>query len=120
MWGNQTMKLTLKALSLAILGAASTFTFAEETPVSEHTLSGNIGVFSSYNLRGITNAPENKNATLQGGLDYSHASGLYAGYWGSTLSYGETPDDDNAFENDFYAGYKGSITEDLGYTRGFT
>lgn len=120
MWGNQTMKLTLKALSLAVLGAASTFTFAEEAPASEHTITGNIGVFSSYNLRGITNAPENKNATLQGGLDYSHASGLYAGYWGSTLSYGKTPDDDNAFENDFYAGYKGSMTEDLGYTLGFT
>jgi len=122
MWGNQTMKLTLKALSLAVLGAASTFTFAEEAPASEHTITGNIGVFSSYNLRGITNAPEDKNLALQGGLDYSHASGLYAGYWGSTLGYGDPTElnPDNAFESDFYAGYKGAITEDLGYTLGFT
>ena len=46
------MKFAFKALSLAVLGAASTFTFAE-APASEHTISGNIGVLSSYNLRGI-------------------------------------------------------------------
>ncbi|WP_353888181.1 TorF family putative porin, partial [uncultured Acinetobacter sp.] len=67
------MKFAFKALSLAVLGAASTFTFAE-APASEHTISGNIGVLSSYNLRGITNVPENSGATIQGGLDYSHAS----------------------------------------------
>ena len=59
------MKSTLKVLSLALLGAASSFTFAEE-PAAEHTVSGNISVLSSYNLRGITNTPENKGATLQG------------------------------------------------------
>ena len=82
------MKSTLKVLSLALLGAASSFTFAEE-PAAEHTVSGNISVLSSYNLRGITNTPENKGATLQGGLDYNHASGFYAGWWGSTLDYGD-------------------------------
>ena len=111
------MKFAFKALSLAVLGAASTFTSAE-APASEHTISGNIGVLSSYNLRGITNVPENKDATIQGGLDYSHASGFYAGWWGSTLNYGD--DLPNGFENDFYAGYNGSINDDLGYTAGLT
>ena len=111
------MKFALKALSIAVLGAASTFTFAE-APASEHSVSGNIGVLSSYNLRGITNVPENKDATIQGGLDYSHASGFYAGWWGSTLNYGD--DLPNGFENDFYAGYNGSINDDLGYTAGLT
>ena len=111
------MKLILKALSVAVLGAASTFTFAAE-PASEHTFSGNISVLSSYNLRGITNVPENKGATLQGGLDYNHASGFYAGWWGSTLDYGS--DNGSEFENNFYAGYNGSINEDLAYTVGLT
>ncbi|MGE8538455.1 MAG: TorF family putative porin, partial [Acinetobacter sp.] len=111
------MKLTLKVLSVAVLGAASTLSFAEE-PAAEHTVSGNISVLSSYNLRGITNAPENSGATLQGGLDYNHASGFYAGWWGSTLDYGD--DLPNAFENDFYAGYNGAINEDWGYTAGLT
>ena len=115
------MKLTLKVLSLALLSAVSSFTFAEE-PVAEHTVSGNISVLSSYNLRGITSAPENKGATLQGGLDYNHASGFYAGWWGSTLDYSDYGFENNGseFENDFYAGYNGSINDDLGYTVGLT
>ncbi|WP_180102296.1 MULTISPECIES: TorF family putative porin [unclassified Acinetobacter] len=113
------MKFALKALSIAVLGAASTFTFAE-VPASEHSVSGNIGLLSSYNLRGITNVPENSGATIQGGLDYSHASGFYAGYWGSTLDYALGEEGRDSFEHDFYAGYNGKITEDLGYTVGGT
>ena len=112
------MKLTLKVLSLALLGAVSSFTFAEE-PAAEHTVSGNISVLSSYVLRGNTTAVENTGATLQGGLDYNHASGFYAGWWTSTLgtdSYGTT----NPMENNFYLGYGGSINEDVGFTVGTT
>src|SRR5690606_9594281 len=117
-WGSHTMKLTLKVLSLALLGAVSSFTFAEE-PAAEHTVSGNISVLSSYVLRGNTTAVENTGATLQGGLDYNHALGLYAGSWTSTLdtdSYGTT----NPMENNFYLGYGGSINEDVGFTVGTT
>ncbi|NNH87070.1 TorF family putative porin [Acinetobacter terrae] len=112
------MKLTLKALSLAVLGAASTFTFAEEAPASEHTISGNIGVVSQYVLRGNTASLENSGAAVQGGLDYSHSSGFYAGYWGSTLDVSYAESGEQSFEHDFYAGFNGSITEDLGYTIG--
>lgn len=113
------IKFTLNSLAIGLIAAASTAAFADTAaPASEHSFSGNIGVLSSYNLRGITNVPENKGATLNGGLDYNHASGFYAGWWGSTLDY----DTDNGaeFENDFYAGYNGSISDDLGYTLGFT
>lgn len=108
------MKLTLKALSLALLGTASTFTFAD-APASEHTVTGNIGVLSSYNLRGITNTPENEGATVQGGLDYAHASGFYAGYWASSLG---DAYESSALEHDFYAGYNGTINDDLGFQVG--
>lgn len=111
------MKFALKTLALGLATAASTMTFAD-APASEHSFSGNIGVLSSYNLRGITNVPENRGATLNGGLDYSHASGFYAGWWGSTLDYGTA--NGTEFENDFYAGYNGSLSEDLGYTLGLT
>ncbi|HER34717.1 MAG: hypothetical protein JXJ30_09395 [Halothiobacillaceae bacterium] len=70
------------------------------------SVSGNIGVFSQYILRGITNVPENDDATVQGGFDVGFDNGLYLGYWGSSLGYG---DDQNGFENDFYGGYGGSI-----------
>lgn len=132
------IKATLKTLSLAIVASASTFTFAEEA-TKEHTISGNIGVLSSYVLRGNTKGLENDDATLQGGLDYSHSSGFYAGYWGSTLGYSaEDPIEDHryydlngneqivykdgskSFEHDFYAGFNGKINEDLGFTIGGT
>lgn len=116
------MKFTLKALSLALVATASTFTFAEEAPASAHTITGNIGVVSQYVLRGNTASLENEDATVQGGLDYSHSSGFYAGYWGSTLGYNaEIPTGaSKSFEHDFYAGFSGKITEDLGYKVGAT
>ncbi|MFH7349744.1 MULTISPECIES: TorF family putative porin [Acinetobacter] len=113
------MKSTLKVLSFALLGAASSFTLADE-PAAEHSVSGNISVLSSYNLRGITNTPENSGATLQGGLDYNHASGFYAGWWGSTLDYSLVEEGRDAFENNFYAGYSHSVNDDLGLTIGTT
>lgn len=122
------MKFTLNALGLSVASLASTFTFAEEAKTSAHTVSGNIGVVSEYILRGNTKSPENDNAAVQGGLDYSHSSGFYAGYWGSTLGYSLTDWNNEegaykgskAFENDFYLGYNGKITEDFGYTIGGT
>jgi uncharacterized protein (TIGR02001 family) len=82
-------------------------------PAAHADLTGNINVVSKYVLRGITTGTENYGAAVQGGFDYSHSSGLYAGYWGSSLSYTGAPPDSNAqlvtgFENDLYGGYKGS------------
>ncbi len=73
---------------------------------------GNIGVVSKYVLRGITSATENKGAAVQGGFDYSHSTGLYAGYWGSSLGYpgaDSNPTVDTSFENDFYGGWGGDL-----------
>lgn len=82
-------------------------------------MTGNIGVFSKYILRGMTfPAPtpsENDGAAVQGGLDYNHASGFYAGYWGSNLGYGN--DANTGFENDFYAGFGGKAGG-IGYSIG--
>ena len=92
------------------------------------TVTGNVGVLSSYDLRGMTNSRENDKATVQAGLEYSHPTGFYLGYWGSTLGYSLKDYDtatkkytgSNSFENDFSIGYRGKINEDLGYTVGGT
>lgn len=91
-------------------------------------MTSNIGVISKYILRGVTYpavlpAPgastpanaENDGTAVQGGVDFSHASGFYAGYWGSNLSYGN--DTNTGFENDLYAGYGGKVG-DFGYSIG--
>jgi uncharacterized protein (TIGR02001 family) len=92
-------------------------------------VSGNIGVFSDYVLRGI-NGPggtEGNGPVLQGGFDYSGDNGIYAGWWGSNLGYnsytsadlgGNLPKEAGGFENDFYAGWGGS-SGDFGYSIGF-
>lgn len=138
------MKFGLKTLvaSVVVASGLSSAVAAESTPLPfPGTITGNISVVSSYNLRGITGgskegsaitawAPENDNAAIQGGLDYSHDSGLYLGYWFSTLGYsyaslntaGCVGSDCSrkSFENDFYGGFKGKLTEDIGFQVGGT
>lgn len=102
----------LLAAGLALPGAV----LAEEAaaaaaPTSPHTVSYNIGLFSQYMFRGLTQTGEE--LALQGGIDYSHASGFYAGAWASNVSWLE---DANAYENsslelDIYGGYANSIGE---------
>lgn len=89
---------------------------AEEAPaaISEHTVTGNIGLFSSYRFRGIDQTFGRP--AVQGGIDYSHASGFYAGNWNSNVSSGAGYPDGN-LEMDFYAGYKttvGAVGLDIG------
>lgn len=88
-------------------------------PAAYADVTGNIGVYSKYIFRGMTfpagTSSENDGTAIQGGFDYSHASGFYAGYWGSNLSYGN--DANTGFENNFYGGYGGSVG-DIGYSIG--
>lgn len=134
------MKFGLKTLvaSVVVASGLSSAVAAESTPLPfPGTITGNVGVYSSYNLRGITGgekdgvkwAPENEGPAVQGGLDYSHDSGIYLGYWFSTLDYsykGLQPKcqggncSKDSFESDFYGGYKGKITDDLGFQVGGT
>ena len=91
---------------LALAAGLSAFALAEEAPASEHTLTGNFGLFSSYRFRGIDQT--SGKPALQGGFDYSHASGFYAGNWNSNVSSGAGYPEGN-LEMDFYGGYKASF-----------
>ncbi len=83
------------------------------TPAAVHAmdLTGNISVLSKYVFRGNTATPENEGAVVQGGLELGMDSGIYLGWWGSSLgeSYAPGDDDAGAFENDFYAGWTGNF-----------
>jgi uncharacterized protein (TIGR02001 family) len=70
----------------------------------------NVGVYSDYLDDGAS--ASNNNAVVQGGVDYSHGSGLYVGTWMSTLG------DGDGQEVDLYAGYTfsaGGLDFDVGY-----
>jgi len=94
----------------------------QPAPASPHTLTGNVGFFSQYIFRG--NTQTNKDPALQGGFDYSHSSGLYAGTWASNISWltdspGATGYSSSSLEWDFYGGFKGSFGKtDFGYDVG--
>lgn len=115
-------KLSLFSVShLALAVSLSSVTaFAPIAAQAESSASGNIGVHSMYLLRGI--GRENDNTAVQGGFDYSHDSGFYAGYWGSNLGYsydknvGVDPGG-NGFENDIYGGFAGAAG-DVSYKLG--
>src|SRR3569623_701579 len=83
------VSITLASSALLAPGLASAY------------LTRNIGEYSKYVLRGMTNNAENDGAALQGGFDYTHAIVSYVGYWGSNLDYSISPSATGC-ENDFY------------------
>jgi len=87
---------------LPVTASAQTAPAVEASP---HTISGNVGLFSEYRFRAI--AQTFKQPALQGGIDYSHASGLYLGNWNSNVSEGAGFPAGN-LEMDFYGGLKKS------------
>jgi uncharacterized protein (TIGR02001 family) len=114
------LKKTLIASLLATSFGVPAAQAAE--PESPHTLTGNVGIFSQYIFRGLTQT--NKDPALQGGFDYSHSSGFYLGTWASNISWltdssAATGYTSSSLEWDFYGGFKGSIgSSDFGYDVG--
>ena len=97
----------------------STAAFAQAAaPAPENTLAFNVGAVSQYRFRGIEQT--SGKPAIQGGLDYTHKSGLYLGAWASNVNWikdfnGATQGD---YEVDLYGGFKGEIMAGLGYDLG--
>ncbi len=80
--------------------------------------SGNIALTSDYVFRGVSQT--NEEPALQGGVEYAHDSGFYAGAWGSSISWlSDIPGDISSnLELDGYLGYRGSAGETFAYDVG--
>ncbi|MFN8640211.1 MAG: TorF family putative porin [Candidatus Binatia bacterium] len=71
-------------------------------------LSGNVAVYSDYSFRGISQT--NRNAAVQGGLDWNHDSGVFLGLWASPVDFTNASGTQNAYmESDWYGGYQGAF-----------
>lgn len=92
----------MKAIALTSVLAASVVASAGALADA----SGNIGVVSNYVWRGLTQT--DNGSAIQGGLDYSHPSGLSVGTWVSNTAFGSQ-------ELDIYGAYNGTVGE-FGYT----
>jgi len=100
---------TLNLAGLLILAGAPLAAQAADVAGATHSLSANLTLASEYLYRGISQT--NGRPALQGGFDYSHASGLYAGVWGSNVSWlaDATAGVSAPLELDVYGGYKGQF-----------
>jgi hypothetical protein len=71
-------------------------------------LSGNVAVYSDYSFRGISQTQ--RDAAIQGGVDWNHDSGLFVGFWGSPVDFTNASGTRNAYmESDWYGGFQGAI-----------
>lgn len=113
------------AFSLPFAAFSQSAVAADAAP--PYTFTGNFGIFSQYIFRGLTQT--NGNPAAQGGFDYTHSSGFYAGTWLSNISWltDNPPKNGNPpigyqsapLEWDFYGGYRGSFgASDFGYDVG--
>ena len=101
-------------ITTAVLGAliAPSFVFAADAaPAPDLTVAYNVGLYSQYIFRGLTQT--DRKPALQGGVDLTHSSGFYLGAWGSNISWlkdtvaGATPYKDGGnLEIDIYGGYR--------------
>lgn len=101
------MKQLTKTFVAGGLLACSSLAFAD--------FSFNGGLTSDYVFRGISQADEKP--AIQGGADYTHDSGLYAGIWGSKVDFGPFGVDAD-MEVDLYGGFKGEFAGGLGWDVG--
>lgn len=102
------MKLSTQAFSVAVLSCvtAGTAMAAEDTALSQMGLSfsGSAAATSDYRFRGITQTQSDP--AVQAGFTLAHTSGLYAGAWGSNVSFGS---DSPSLELDPYIGYSTTL-----------
>jgi len=109
----------LNTLILAALAVPGIAMAADAAPA----VTANVGFTTDYIFRGI--AQTSHNPAVQGGIDYAHTSGFYAGMWGSNVSWiadsgaiaagsGNT-----TMELDTYLGFRNTFAEDFSYDVGF-
>ena len=101
-----THKLTKTLLASSLAACAG---------LAQAEFSANVALTSDYVFRGVSQA--NEDPAIQGGFDYAHKNGLYAGVWGSNVS--SSLYNGSVLEVDVYAGYAQELGNGLGYDIGF-
>jgi len=103
-----------KLIAVALGSVLAMPALAEDPAVTS-----NVALTTDYLFRGISQ--NSGSPAIQGGFDYSHASGFYAGVWGSSISWvGDGGLASGAgTELDTYLGFKGGedVTYDVGFLR---
>jgi len=106
---------------LLMLAAASGTSTAADEPASPYAFTANVGLATDYIFRGISQTSHDP--ALQGGIDYAHSGGFYAGVWGSNVSWiadsGAIASGSVTMELDTYFGFRNGFAGDFTYDIGF-
>lgn len=112
--------LALLTLAAAQAGGALAADAPAATPETEapaeasgQALTANLTLASQYRYRGLMQS--NGKPAVQGGFDFTHASGFYLGNWNSSISWLNDGNDavSAPVEMDFYGGYKGQLVPNV-------
>ena len=109
------MRKFVVPLALAASASTAGIASAQQPAPAPSPVTGNITLVSEYRFRGIDQTFGKP--AIQGGFDYTHASGVYLGNWNSNVSSGAGYPHGN-IEMDFYGGYKrafGDFGADVGF-----
>jgi uncharacterized protein (TIGR02001 family) len=109
------MRKTVLAAALGAAAAVPGLVHAQAAAQSPHSLTGNMAIVSDYRFRGISQTFAQP--AIQGGIDYSHASGFYLGNWNSSIS-AMSYSDAGGIEMDFYGGWKKELIKDFTFDFG--
>jgi uncharacterized protein (TIGR02001 family) len=113
------MKTLLTQTFAATFALAAGAAMAQSaSPEPDYTLTFNVGAVSDYRVRGI--AQTSFKPALQGGIDYAHKSGFYAGTFASNVKWVKEFNlaTKGSYELDLYGGYRASIDSTLSYDVG--
>ncbi|KFC63775.1 TorF family putative porin [Massilia sp. LC238] len=108
------MKALIQASVLAATILAPAAHAQTDAPASTTTF--NLAATSDYRYRGISQT--RLQPALQGGADYVHSSGWYAGAWASTIKWIEDAGGHGKVELDLYGGKRGELARGLSYDVG--
>ena len=108
------MKAPIIATALAAAILAPAARAQTDAPASSTTF--NLAVTSDYRYRGISQT--RLRPALQAGADFVHASGWYAGAWGSTIKWIGDAGGDAKVEIDLYGGKRGELASGVMYDFG--
>jgi uncharacterized protein (TIGR02001 family) len=101
---------TRKSLAGAALGVAAAIgltAFPSVSVAQDSPLSFNVGLFSDYRYRGISQTRQR--AALQAGVDYALPAGFYLGGWASNVQWIKDAGGKADAEIDLYGGWKGEV-----------
>ena len=101
-----------KVMAAGALSLLATFAALAAEEEEAPAWSANVTLTSDYRFRGQSQA--DRGAAVQGGIDYTHPSGLFAGLWASSIDFNDAQK--SPAEVDFTGGYSFSLADETSLT----